>query len=134
MWFAYQHGQSDSTVVTSYQGRPVSNLRNPAVRGMTSCMLHQINNRSNNSRRTNTISKTNLINNFAKLVLDISDKCSLSSAGHFDACNKQAHRGLCNRDIIDLPIGGLHKILCMDPLQHTPVGGGPLWYGEANLV
>ena len=22
----------------------------------------------------------------------------------------------------------------MDPLQHTPVGGGPLWYGEANSV
>ncbi len=37
-----------------------------------------------------------------------------------------------NRDIIDSPFGGLHKILCMDPLQHTHVGGGPLWYGEAN--
>ena len=22
----------------------------------------------------------------------------------------------------------------MDPLQHTLVGGGPLWYGEANLL
>ena len=22
----------------------------------------------------------------------------------------------------------------MDPLQHTPVGGGPLWCGEANSV
>jgi hypothetical protein len=22
----------------------------------------------------------------------------------------------------------------MDPLEHTPVGGGPFWYGEANLV
>ena len=25
-------------------------------------------------------------------------------------------------------------MLCMDPLQHTPLGGGPLWYGEANSV
>ena len=134
MWFAYQHGWADSTVVTSYQGRPVSNLRNPAVRGMTSCMLHQINARANNSGRSNATSKTNLMNNFAKLVLDITDECSLTSADHFDACNKQAHRGLCNRDIIDSPFGGLHKILCMDPLQHTPVGGGPLWYGESNSV
>ena len=75
-----------------------------------------------------------MINNFARLVLDITDECSLTSADHFDACNKQAHRGLCNRDIIDSPFGGLHKILCMDPLQHTPRGGGPLWYGEANSV
>ena len=22
----------------------------------------------------------------------------------------------------------------MDPLEHTPAGGGLLWYGEANLV
>ncbi len=26
MWFAYHQGWADSTVVTSYQGRPVSNL------------------------------------------------------------------------------------------------------------
>jgi len=43
MWFTYQHGWVDSTVVTSYQGRPVSNLQYPAVRDMTSCMLHHIN-------------------------------------------------------------------------------------------
>lgn len=134
MWFAYQNGWAESTVVTSYQGRPVSNLRNPAVRGMTSCSLHQINARTNNSGRSNAISKQNLMNNFAKLVLDITDECSLTSADHFDACNKQAHRGLCSRDVIDSPFGGIHKILCMDPLQHTPVGGGPLWYGEANSV
>jgi hypothetical protein len=63
--------------------------------------LHQINARANNSGRSNAISKTNLMNNFAKLVLDITDKCSLTSTDHFDACSKQAHRGLCNRDIID---------------------------------
>ena len=75
------------------------------------------------------------MNNFAKLaVLDIIDECSLTSADHFDACTKQAHRGLCNRDIIDSPFGVLHTILCMDRLQHTLVGGGPLWYGEANSV
>ena len=79
-------------------------------------------------------SKTNLMNNFAKLVLDITDECSLTSADHFDACNKQALRGLCNRDIIDSPFGGLHKILCRDPSQHTPVGGVPVLYGDANLV
>ena len=41
MWFAYRHGWANSTVATSYQGRPVSNLLNPAVRGMMSCILHQ---------------------------------------------------------------------------------------------
>ena len=61
MWFAYQHGWADSTVVTSYPGRPVSNLRNLAVRGMTSCMLHQINALANNSGQSNAISKTNLM-------------------------------------------------------------------------
>ncbi len=74
------------------------------------------------------------MNNFAKRVLDITDECLLTSADHFDACSKQTHRGLCNRDIIDSQFGGLHKILCMEPLQHTPVGGGPLWYGEANSI
>jgi hypothetical protein len=126
MWFAYQHGWADSTVVTSYQGHPVSNLRNPAVRGMTSCMLHQINASANNLGRSNATSKTNLMNNFAKLVLDITNECSLTSADQFDACYKQAHRGLCNRDIIDSLFGGLHKTICMDPLKHTLVDGGPL--------
>ena len=97
-------------------------------------MLHQINARANNSGRSYANSKTNLMNNFAKLVLDITDECSLTSADHFDACSKQAHQGLCTRDIFDSPFGGLHKILCMDPLQHTPVSGGPLWYVEANSV
>jgi ABC-type phosphate/phosphonate transport system ATPase subunit len=59
MWFAYTHGWANSTVVTSYQGRPVSNSRNLVARGMTSCMLHQINARANNSGRINAISKTN---------------------------------------------------------------------------
>ena len=48
--------------------------------------------------------------------------------------SKHTERGLCNRDIIDSPFGGLHTILCMDQLQHTHVGGGPLLYGEANSV
>ena len=61
--FAFQH--SDSKAVTSYQGRPVSNERNPVVRGMASCMLHQINTRLNSSGRTNVVSKTNLMHNFA---------------------------------------------------------------------
>jgi hypothetical protein len=74
-------------------------------------MLHHINARANNSRRSNAISKTNLMNKFAKLVLDMTDECSLTSADHFDACSNQAHRGFCNRDIIDSPFGGLHKIL-----------------------
>ena len=90
MWFAYHHGWADSTVVTLYQGRPVSNLRNYAIRGMTSCMLHQINARANHSGRSNAISKTNLMNNFSKLVLDITYECSLTSADYFDACSKQA--------------------------------------------
>ncbi len=74
------------------------------------------------------------MNNVAKLVLDITPECSFTLADHFDACNKQAHQGLCTRDIIDSLFGGLHKIRYMDPLQHTPVGGGPLWCREANSV
>jgi hypothetical protein len=38
MWFAFQHRWADSTIVTSHQGRPVSNLRNSVVRAMTNCM------------------------------------------------------------------------------------------------
>jgi hypothetical protein len=49
-------------------------------------MLHQINTRTHNSG-----SKPNLINNFAKLVLDITDERALASYDHFDARNKQAH-------------------------------------------
>jgi hypothetical protein len=75
MWFACQHGWAESIVVTSYQGRLVSNLRNPVVRQMISCMLHQINTRTHNSGRTNAISKTNLMNVFAKLTLDITNEC-----------------------------------------------------------
>jgi len=134
IWLAYQHAWANSTIVTSYQGLPVSNLRNHAVRGMTSYMLHLKKARTNNSRRTNATSKTYLMNNIAKLVLDITDECSLTLAYHLDAFNKQAQWGLCNRDIIDSPFGGLHEILCMDLLQHTPVGGGPLWYGESNSI
>ena len=131
-WFAFQHGWADSTIVTSYQGRPISNLRNPDARAMTSCMLHQGNTCTNNFGRTNAISKTNLMTNFAKLVRDIIDECSLTSTNHFDACNKQAHRGLYNRDIIDFRFGGPHEILCIGQLQHTPVSGVSLWYDEAN--
>ncbi len=47
------------------------------------------------------------MNNFAKLVLDITDECSLTSADHFDACSKQAYRGLCNRELI------LHSVDCI---------------------
>jgi hypothetical protein len=64
------------------------------------------------------------MNNFAKLVLDIFDEFSLTSADHFDACSKHAHRGIFDINIIDSPFGGLQKILCMDPLQHTLVSGG----------
>ena len=74
------------------------------------------------------------MNNFTKLGLDITNEYSLTLDGHFDAYDKQAHRGMCNRDIIDSSFGGVHNNLCMDPLQHTPVGGGSLWYGEANSV
>jgi hypothetical protein len=71
-------------------------------------MLHQINTRTNNFGRTNATSQTNLINNFAKLVLDRIDECSLNSADHFDARNKHAHRGLFIRYVIDYPLGELH--------------------------
>jgi len=96
------------TFVTWHQGRPVSNLRNHVNRGITICMLHQINTRTNHFGRTNVVRKTKLLNNVAKLILDIIHECSLTPTGHFDACNKQAHRGLCNRDIIDYPFSGVH--------------------------
>jgi hypothetical protein len=102
MWVAFQHGLAESTVVTSYQGRSASNIRNPDGRGIPSCMLYKKHTRTHNSGGTNVVSKNNLINNFAKLVLNITDECSLTSAHNFDACNKKAHRGLCTRDIIDL--------------------------------
>ena len=110
------------------------NLRNPSVRGMPSYMLHQKNARAKHSGRSNAISKTILKNNLAKLVLDITDGFSLTSVDHFDACNNQAHQGLCNRDIIVSPFGGLRKILCLDPLQHTTVGSGPLCYVEFSAT
>ena len=78
MSFTFQHGWADSTVVTSYQARLVSNLRNPVVRGMTSCMLHFKKTLTNTSGRSNATSKTILMNNFAKLIFDISDECSLT--------------------------------------------------------
>ena len=64
MWFAFQHGWAESTILTIYQGRPVSNIRNHAVRGMIICMLHQISTRTKNSGRTKTINKTKLMNIF----------------------------------------------------------------------
>jgi hypothetical protein len=94
-------------------------------------MLHQINTHTKISGIVNAISKTNLMNNSAKLALDITNECSLTSADPFDACNKQTQRGLCNRYRIHSPFGGVHKILCMDPLQQKPVDGEPLCYGEA---
>ena len=79
IWFAFHHGWTESTIVTSYQGRPISNLRNPTVRGMTRCMLHQINTRTHNFGRINAISKTILMNYFVRIVLDIHDEFSLTS-------------------------------------------------------
>ena len=99
---------------------------------MTSCMSHQINTRTINSGGANVVIKTNMINIFSKLVLDITNECLLSSVDNFDACNKQTHQGLCYRAIIDSPFERVHKIICMCPLQHTCVGGGSLWCGEAN--
>ena len=92
-------------------------MQNHAVRGITSYLYVTSNKYSyKNSGRTNAISKTNLMNNFAKLLLDITEEGSLNSVDHFDACNKQSHRGLCYRNIIDSPLGVVRKYLCMDPL------------------
>ena len=41
MCFTFRHGWANSTIVASYQGRPVFNLQKLAVLGMTSCILHQ---------------------------------------------------------------------------------------------
>jgi hypothetical protein len=97
-------------------------------------MLHQINTRTNNYGKTNAISKISLMNNFDELVLDMIDECLSALADHFDAFNKNTHRGLCNRDSIDFLFGGVYEILCMDPLQHIPVGGGLLWYGKDHSI
>jgi hypothetical protein len=58
----------------------------------------------------------------------------INSSWSFWRMRQQAHRGLCSRDIIDSPFNEVHKIICMEPLQHTPVSVGPIWYGEANSV
>jgi hypothetical protein len=89
-------------------------------------MLHQINTRTHNSERANAISRTILMDTFAKLVLHVIQECSLTSAEYVDEYSKQAHRDLCKRDFIDFPSGARHKIICMGSLQRTPVGGGPL--------
>jgi hypothetical protein len=51
MWFSFQHGWAESIVITLHQGRPVLNYSNLVFRGMTSCMLHELNARTNNSEK-----------------------------------------------------------------------------------
>ena len=133
-WMVHQYGIADWLVLSSHQGRPVANLRNPAVRGMTSSVLHKIDSRHGNKPAHTNISKTALSDNFARLGMVMTDEASLSSADHMAVCSTQAIRGLADRADPDAPFGGLNQVLVFDHLQHTPVKNGSLWYGQASSV
>ena len=121
-------------ILSSYQGRPVANLKNPAVKGMTSCMLYQVDgmhdNRANKSQKARKALEENLL----RVALDITDEASLHSASHLEACSNQAQAGLTDRKVEGAAFGGLNRLLVMDHLQHTAVTGGAMWYGMASSV
>ena len=134
-WMAHQHRMADWLILTSHQGRPVANLRNPAVRGMTSSVLHKIDPRHGEKPSRTSASRLALTEHFAKLGMVITDEASLTSADHMAVCSKQAILGLgLNRADPDAPFGGLNQVLVFDHLQHTPVKSGSLWYGQASSV
>ena len=134
-WMTHQYRIADWLVLTSFQGRPVANLRNPAVRGMTSSVLHKVDSRHGEKAYHTAAARTTLSENFAKLAMVITDEASLTSSDHLAVCNKQAILGLGpNRADPDAPFGGLNQILVFDHLQHTPVKSGSLWYGQASSV
>ena len=134
-WMAHQHRMADWLFLSSHQGRPVANLRNPAVRGMTSSVLHKIDSRHGDKPSRTSASRTTLTEHFAKLGMTITDEASLTAADHYAVCGKQAILGLGpNRADPDAPFGGLNQVLVFDHLQHTPVKNGSLWYGQASSV
>ena len=110
MWFANQHGRAEQLEVTSFQGRPVANLQNPAVKGLTSSQLACINPRGGNKPRSGNAATNRLQQNYGPLVCDIIDETFLNGAEHFDSCNRQAQVGLANRAASPgVPFGGLIK-------------------------
>ena len=131
-WFAHQHDREADLVLTSFQGRPVSRLRNPAVRGQTTSTLYQVNSREGHSAREEQRNIENLQTACKGLCMEIQDEFSLTGADHFSTCSAQAVKGLSHRAIRGLPFGGLHKIMVGDPMQHTPVDSKPLWFGQAS--
>ena len=133
-WFAHQHGLARNVILSSYQGRPVANLKNPAVRGMTSCMLYQIDGMHQNRANMSQKAKKQLEQNLLRIALDITDEASLTSADHFEACDRQAQAGLSDRAVPGCVFGGLNRLLVLDHLQHTAVTGGALWYGMSSSI
>ena len=135
MWFANQHGRAEQLVVTSFQGRPVANLRNPAVKGLTSSQLACINPRSGNKPRSGNAATNRLQQNYGPLVCDINDETFLNGAEHFDSCNRQARTGLANRAASPgVPFGGLIKVNAGDVLQHKPITDKPLYFGASKSI
>ena len=131
VWFAYQHGLADDLVLTSHQARPVARLHNPAVKGATTTRLFAVDSYKGHIPRGEDY-QTVVQKNVGQLSMVIMDEFSLTSADHLSACSKQASRGLSGRAVPEAIFGGLHCILVGDPLQHTPVDGGELWYGQAS--
>ena len=131
-WFAHQHGLAKDLVLTSFQGRPVARLRNPAVRGYTTSTRYQVNSVEGNTPREEQHNLEVLQNSCAGLSMEIQDEFSLTAADHFSMCSRQAAKGLGHRAVRDAVFGGLHKIMVGDPMQHTPVEGASLWYSQAS--
>ena len=132
MWFVQQHGLADEVVATSFQGRPVANLRNPAVRCVTSSMLFNVNSRAGNTITRNNHSVNRMQRDFQFLASVIQDESFLTCAEHFDACNRQSSVALASRAAPAAPFGGLDVILAGDVLQHKPVKGLPLFFGAST--
>ena len=131
-WYFDQHSRANEVAISSFQGRPVIRLRNPAVPGYTTSALYQVNSREGNTARSQQASLEKLHKNVGGLSMVIEDEFSLDAADHFSMCSMQAARGLASRAVPDAPFGGLHKILVGDPFQQTPVEGDPLWFGQAS--
>ena len=123
MWFSHQHRRARELVVTAFQGRPVANLRNPAVKGMTSSMLANINSMGGNIARRGGAMVNKLQRTFRPLSFIINDELSQTAADHFDAMNRQSPIGLADRAVPDAVFGGLNVVLAMDVKQHKPVNG-----------
>ena len=125
-WFATMHERNKELVVTSHQGRPVANLRNPGVTGMTSSHLAAVDSVNNDRLRRDADNVNGMQQRYAPLSGILIDEASLMSLEHLNAINRQSTYALGERAAQDAPFGGLDVIMFMDVLQHKPVNGAPM--------